>query len=90
MTDTSLPQLSHPLILLVQEGVIPVPIFINGVEAHTVVRDMLTSRAEQHALRLGQVGQRGAWCVAHEHCQCCVRMPLRVCARVRRLCMIAV
>ena len=40
------------------------PIFINGVEAHTVVRDMLTSRAEQHALRLGQVGcgvVRGVW-----------------------------
>lgn len=28
-------------------GLIPVPIFINGVEAHTVVRDLLTSSEEQ-------------------------------------------
>eukprot|EP00955_Chlamydomonas_euryale_P118561 366549-Chlamydomonas_euryale.AAC.8 len=29
------------------EGVVPVPIFINGVEAHTVVRDLLTTQHEQ-------------------------------------------
>eukprot|EP00873_Tetraselmis_striata_P036146 jgi/Tetstr1/456410/TSEL_043144.t1 len=28
-------------------GVIPLPIFINGVEAHTIVRDQITSAAEQ-------------------------------------------
>ena len=28
-------------------GVLPIPIFINGVEAHTIVRDMLTSDYEQ-------------------------------------------
>ena len=36
-----------------QQNVIPVPIFINGVEAHTIVRDYLTSEHEatQVALR---------------------------------------
>ena len=33
--------------LMEKEGIIPVPIFINGVEAHTVVRDLLTSHHEQ-------------------------------------------
>jgi magnesium chelatase subunit H len=33
------------------EGLLPVPVFINGVEAHTVVRDQLTSRAEQVGCR---------------------------------------
>eukprot|EP00892_Ulva_mutabilis_P009150 jgi/Ulvmu1/6607/UM003_0244.1 len=35
------------------EGVLPVPVFINGVEAHTVVRDQLTTRREQNAIRSG-------------------------------------
>ena len=30
-----------------QDGLIPVPIFINGVEAHTVVRDLLTTKYEK-------------------------------------------
>ncbi|KAL3147924.1 Magnesium chelatase, variant 2 [Trebouxia sp. C0010 RCD-2024] len=29
------------------QGVRPIPIFINGIEAHTVVRDLLTSTSEQ-------------------------------------------
>lgn len=33
--------------MMEQDGLIPVPIFINGVEAHTVVRDLLTSSHEQ-------------------------------------------
>ncbi len=37
-----------------QEGIIPVPVFINGVEAHTVVRDLLTSSCEQRALSAGR------------------------------------
>jgi len=28
------------------QGILPIPIFINGVEAHTIVRDLLTSRDE--------------------------------------------
>eukprot|EP00850_Spirogloea_muscicola_P005360 SM000024S07822 [mRNA] locus=s24:715044:727991:+ [translate_table: standard] len=36
-----------------KEGIRPVPIFINGVEAHTVVRDLLTSVHEQESRRNG-------------------------------------
>ncbi len=32
--------------LMETEGIMPVPVFINGVEAHTVVRDLLTSPYE--------------------------------------------
>ncbi len=38
------------------EGLIPLPIFINGVEAHTVVRDQLSSRHEQELIRRGEAG----------------------------------
>ncbi|GFH06894.1 DUF3479 domain-containing protein [Haematococcus lacustris] len=48
-----IPQL---ITLMEQEGVLPLPIFINGVEAHTVVRDLLTSRSEQQALARGITG----------------------------------
>jgi cobalamin biosynthesis Mg chelatase CobN len=34
------------LTLMETEGIVPVPVFINGVEAHTVVRDLLTSPYE--------------------------------------------
>lgn len=37
------------------EGVLPVPVFINGVEAHTVVRDLLTTQREQSAIRTGEL-----------------------------------
>lgn len=36
-----------------QSGVLPIPIFINGVEAHTIVRDMLTSDYEQTQRKQG-------------------------------------
>jgi len=39
--------------LMEQQGLIPVPIFINGVEAHTIVRDLLTSRQEIDAVENG-------------------------------------
>lgn len=32
--------------ILESEGIIPIPVFINGVEAHTIVRDWLTSEHE--------------------------------------------
>ncbi|GFR42159.1 hypothetical protein Agub_g3011 [Astrephomene gubernaculifera] len=38
------------------EGLLPVPIFINGVEAHTVVRDLLTTQHEQSLLARGETG----------------------------------
>ena len=43
---TSQPYLPDLIEELERGGIIPVPIFINGVEAHTVVRDLLTSDAE--------------------------------------------
>ena len=36
-------------------GVLPIPIFINGVEAHTIVRDMLTSDHEQQMRAKGVI-----------------------------------
>lgn len=36
------------------QGIIPVPIFINGVEAHTIVRDLLTSDHEEAIVRNGE------------------------------------
>eukprot|EP01041_Mallomonas_annulata_P000983 gene983-1922_t len=41
--------------LLEEEGVMPVPIFINGVEAHTVVREQLTSHFEQSERQRGNI-----------------------------------
>ena len=36
-----------------ESGVKPVPIFINGVEAHTIVRDLLTTEHEQRRRAAG-------------------------------------
>lgn len=36
-------------------GVIPIPIFINGVEGHTIVRDLLTSEHEIRGVKDGSV-----------------------------------
>lgn len=36
-----------------REGLLPVPIFINGVEGHTIVRDLLTTKYEQEQRLLG-------------------------------------
>lgn len=37
------------------DGLLPIPIFISGVEAHTVVRDLLTSSSEQRRRSEGLV-----------------------------------
>jgi magnesium chelatase subunit H len=37
------------------QGIIPIPIFINGVEAHTIVRDLLTSDHELQGIRKGKI-----------------------------------
>eukprot|EP00903_Cladosiphon_okamuranus_P008053 g7767.t1 len=39
--------ISQMIRMMEKDGLLPVPIFINGVEAHTVVRDLLTSPYEQ-------------------------------------------
>ena len=36
-----------------ESGVKPVPVFINGVEAHTIVRDLLTTEHEQDRRKMG-------------------------------------
>lgn len=37
------------------QGLLPVPFFINGVEAHTIVRDLLTTTHEQSMRAKGVV-----------------------------------
>lgn len=50
---TAQPYIPQLLTILEREGLFPVPIFINGVEAHTVVRDLLTTDVEDAAVRAG-------------------------------------
>lgn len=50
---TKQPYINDLITCLEKEGIIPVPIFINGVEAHTVVRDQLTSEFEISNIRSG-------------------------------------
>ncbi|ANV83727.1 magnesium chelatase subunit H [Picosynechococcus sp. PCC 7003] len=40
------------------DGLVPLPIFINGVEAHVIVRDWLTTDYEQHQRLHGQVATK--------------------------------
>ena len=37
------------------DGIIPIPVFINGVEAHTIVRDLLTSDYEISGVEAGAI-----------------------------------
>jgi magnesium chelatase subunit H len=37
------------------QGILPLPIFINGVEAHTIVRDLLTSQHEIDGVARGTI-----------------------------------
>jgi len=46
---TRQPYIAELVSLMEGRGLIPVPIFINGVEAHTIVRDLLTSSWEREA-----------------------------------------
>ena len=43
------------------QGIIPVPIFINGVEAHTIVRDILTSKSETQQVAQGKVNREASY-----------------------------
>ena len=52
---TQQPYLADLVRALEASGVKPVPIFINGVEAHTVVRDLLTTEHEQAKRAAGVV-----------------------------------
>lgn len=37
------------------QGLLPIPVFINGVEAHTIVRDWLTSDHEERSVKSGRI-----------------------------------
>ena len=37
------------------DGILPIPVFINGVEAHTIVRDLLTSDHEIKGVASGKI-----------------------------------
>lgn len=50
---TKQPYIRDLIECLEREGIIPIPIFINGVEAHTIVRDQLTSEYEVNNIRMG-------------------------------------
>lgn len=41
--------------MMEEQGIIPIPIFINGVEAHTIVRDLLTSEYERKQVSRGKI-----------------------------------
>ncbi|KAK9860391.1 hypothetical protein WJX84_004358 [Apatococcus fuscideae] len=53
---TQQPYIAQLIETMEADGVLPIPIFINGIEAHTVVRDQLTSQHEQELVRLGKPG----------------------------------
>jgi magnesium chelatase subunit H len=42
-------------------GVLPIPIFINGVEAHTIVRDLLTSTNKENLVRAGTIQRESTY-----------------------------
>lgn len=50
---TNQPYIPQMIRKMEEDGLIPVPVFINGVEAHTIVRDQLTSSYEQAAISGG-------------------------------------
>lgn len=52
---SQLPYLGQLVQRLEQEGVVPLPMFISGVEAHAVVRDSLTTRHEAAQRAAGNV-----------------------------------
>eukprot|EP00879_Flechtneria_rotunda_P015094 GHRR01015774.1.p1 GENE.GHRR01015774.1~~GHRR01015774.1.p1 ORF type:complete len:899 (+),score=287.59 GHRR01015774.1:2958-5654(+) len=52
---TDQPYIQQLISQMEAEGLIPVPVFINGVEAHTVVRDQLTSEYEQSLIASGEL-----------------------------------
>ena len=57
---TAQPYIAQLVRCLEAGGVRPVPVFINGVEAHTIVRDQLTTAHEQADLRARAGARRDA------------------------------
>jgi magnesium chelatase subunit H len=51
---TELRYINDLITIMEAQGIIPIPIFINGVEAHTIVRDLLTTEHEIRQVALGK------------------------------------
>jgi magnesium chelatase subunit H len=49
------------IVQMEQQGLLPIPIFINGVEAHTIVRDLLTSTNKDRLVRTGKSTQASSY-----------------------------
>jgi len=52
---TEQPYILQLITMMEAQGVLPVPVFINGVEAHTIVRDLLTSHREVASVSRGDI-----------------------------------
>ena len=42
--------------ILEEQGIMPIPVFISGVEGHTVVRDLFTTKHEERLRSKGNLG----------------------------------
>lgn len=62
---TDQPYLMDLITLMEQNGVCPIPIFINGVEGHTIVRDLLTSKHKSEGLKNGSISKLDGFQVAN-------------------------
>ena len=58
---TGLKYIDDLLTMMEDQGLFPIPIFINGVEAHTIVRDLLTSRHEIDGVDRGAIKRDGTY-----------------------------
>jgi magnesium chelatase subunit H len=52
---TELRYIDDLITIMEAQGIIPIPIFINGVEAHTIVRDLLTTESEIQQVAIGKL-----------------------------------
>lgn len=58
---TGLRYINDLIVQMESLGLLPIPIFINGVEAHTIVRDLLTSSAEEKGVITGKVARDSSY-----------------------------
>jgi magnesium chelatase subunit H len=54
---TELRYIQDLITMMEHDGITPIPIFINGVEAHTIVRDLLTSDHEIKGVQKGTIAR---------------------------------
>ena len=58
---TEQPYIYQLITLMEEQDILPIPIFINGVEAHTIVRDWLTSLPEIHGVKNGTIKRESSY-----------------------------